>query len=419
MRSTLFYVPHEIAGFPLFGVGLLLGCLVLACLAWIAWRLATKTPIAELLSALPVWCVAAAIIAFVLPSIEQVTGTGEPIGLPIRGYGVMVLLGFLSGIAISVYRGRQIGLPDDTVIGLGFLMMLGGVLGARIFYVVQKWQEFEGEGLAKLAEAFKLTEGGLVIYGGVIGGLVAGAFYCYRHRLYVPAVADLVAPGFLLGLSFGRVGCLLHGCCFGGICTADLPRIPFPQGSGPYQMQLLDGSVLGIEFAQTRHPPGRVDHVATDSAAAQAGVKAGDWVDGILLSEMEPTPERDPALPPPLMTQIELPGKHLRIASEATPDWSLPLHPTQIYASLNALLLCLLIWHLQPLPSRDGVAFCIAILLYALSRFLLEWVRSDEAGQLGTSLTISQWVSLATACLATVGLILLFRSPRKRVFVWR
>jgi phosphatidylglycerol:prolipoprotein diacylglycerol transferase len=100
------------------------------------------------------------------------------------------------------------------------------------------------------------------------------------------------------------------------------------------------------------------------------------------------------------------------------PKWSLPVHPSQIYAAINAALLALLIWHLQPLPKRDGVAFVVAIGCYAVSRFVLEWVRSDEAGQLGTSFTISQWIAMASGLIAVLAIVSLQRMPAKRAWSW-
>ncbi len=123
---------------------------------------------------------------------------------------------------------------------------MGGVLGARIFYVVQKWDEFAILGFAeRLVAIVKLTEGGLVIYGGVFGGIAAGCIFCLVHRQPIRAFGDLIAPAFLIGYSFGRIGCLLNGCCFGGVCTEALPTIQFPQGSGPYLAQLESGKLLG------------------------------------------------------------------------------------------------------------------------------------------------------------------------------
>ena len=406
MRSTLFFIPHELLGVPLFGFGWFFAALVVVAILWVAgafWRRnhspAQASLSSDLLAALPVWLMAAAIVVFVLPNIEQTLPSGEPIGLPVRGYGVMVLLGLLAGIGITILRGRQLNIVPDVIIGLGFWMMLGGMVGARLFYVVQKWGEHpQLDWQQRLIDIFKLTEGGLVIYGGVIGGLVAGIVFCRRQRLPLLATADLIAPGFLIGLSLGRIGCLLHGCCFGGVCTANLPAIHFPAGSGAYYSQLESGKLLGIELSDARIPPGTIGQVRADSLADQAQWRTGQHIDEIQWGDTG-EPRATTLLPSQL------------------PSHSLPTHPSQLYASLNALLLCLLVWHLQPLPSRDGVAFLVAILLYALSRFLLEWVRSDEGGQLGTQLTISQLIAIGSGVVAAVALGLVYQRAPGRA--WR
>ncbi len=420
MRSTLFFIPHEIAGYPLFGVGIALAFLVLGCVAWAIWNSfkPTATQDQHWLGALPVWGIAAAIVVFVLPAVEQRWPDGSPIGLPIRGYGVLVLVGLVSGIGLSVRRGRQLGIDADTIIGLGFWMMLVGVVGARIFYVVQKWDEFQGPTLAaKLMSSLKLTEGGLVIYGGVVGGLVAALAYCWVKKLSVPATADLVAPGFLLGLCVGRIGCLLHGCCFGGVCTANLPAIQFPHGSGPYTAQVATGRLLGITTSSPSLPASVVA-VRTGSPAEQAGIQVGSKLQSIQTFIETPDQDADPVQPPRILADVKLNDRQLTFPSSQLPAHSLPTHPSQIYSSLNALLLCGLIWFLQPLASRDGVVFCIAIMLYALSRFLLEGVRSDEAGQLGTGLTVAQLVALLSVVGGSIGMLLIYRLPRGRVWHW-
>lgn len=411
MRSTLFFIPHEIAGIPLFGFGLLLGCLAVGLLGWIIWSIVKKRT-NEIAGGLPLFGIAAAIVTFLLPMVEQNWSDGSPIGLPIRGYGILVLLGLFCGIGLTVYRGRQLGISPDTIIGLGFWMMLTGVIGARVFYVVQKWDEFQSFG-----QIFQLTEGGLVIYGGVIGGLLAGVTFAVVHKMKIPAIADLIAPGFLIGLCLGRIGCLLHGCCFGGVCEAELPAIRFPHGSGPYQAQLLSGKLLGITTTNGRLP-GKIAMIASESPAAKQGIPSSGQLEGVFRDEVPLKKGDDPTVPPLLIAQANVSGKSYTFLPVDLPERSLPTHPSQIYSATNALLLCILIWFLQPLPSRDGVAFCVAILLYALSRFLLEGVRSDEAGQLGTTMTIAQLVAILSVFLASMGLIAIYRLPSGRSWTW-
>lgn len=429
MRSTLFYIPHELAGWPLFGFGWVLLALVLGCAAWIAWLVYRTNKIqpkqksdrwqalqSELTNGLPVWAIAIGLVIFILPSIEQQLPTSPPIilGLPIRGYGVMVLIGLLCGIGIAIRRGRQLGLSTDLIVGLGFWMMMGGVLGARTFYVFQKWEEFSDRQFAdRIIAIVKLTEGGLVIYGGIFGGIIACAIYCRWHKLATRAVADLVAPSFLIGLAFGRIGCLLNGCCFGGICTSNLPTIQFPSGSGPYLVQLESGRLLGIETSPTNQEI--VKQVSEGSWAEKEGVQEGAKITDIEVLPLKPDPNHP--------TEAEF-GVRLKVNDQtkvvsptALPSQSLPLHPSQIYAAINALLLAWLIWQLQPVVRRDGQAFLVAFLLYGLSRFLLEGIRSDEGSQLGTGLTIAQLIAVVSFVVATL-LVLSTRSTSPRAWDW-
>ncbi len=435
MRSTLFFIPHEFAGMTVFGFGWLLIALVIGCVSWIGWTTwstrrqsavgKTVDLTSEILNGLPMWGVAAALVMFVLPNIEQTVAIpgAAPIilGLPIRGYGVLVLIGLLSGIGITIHRGRSLGISPDLIISLGFWMMLGGVVGARIFYVVQKWDEFSDKALMdRLFSIVKLTEGGLVIYGGMIGGVIAAIVFCYKHRQPIRAIGDLVAPAFLIGLAFGRIGCLMNGCCFGGVCTEHLPTIQFPQGSGPYLVQLESGKLLGIELASqhSSKKEATIAKVEPGSLAAEAGIQPGSKLENIQVFNAPFDPDSDPAAPPKVTADVRVDSTTIDFSSNQLPARSLPVHPSQIYAAINAALLCWLIWCIQPLPLRDGMAFSIAVLLAAASRFLEEGIRSDEGGQLGTSLSIAQWISLIAVAVAVLLILLLRKTAPSRAWDW-
>jgi phosphatidylglycerol:prolipoprotein diacylglycerol transferase len=86
------------------------------------------------------------------------------------------------------------------------------------------------------------------------------------------------------------------------------------------------------------------------------------------------------------------------------PDRSRKTHPTQIYSAINAALLFAFLWFYYPWRRSDGEVFALMLVLYSVGRFLLEIVRRDEAGQFGTVLTISQWISVIVL---TIGLGLL------------
>jgi phosphatidylglycerol:prolipoprotein diacylglycerol transferase len=82
------------------------------------------------------------------------------------------------------------------------------------------------------------------------------------------------------------------------------------------------------------------------------------------------------------------------VTIQSLPTESKPVHPTQIYSAINAACLCLFMWAYYPYRRRDGEIIALLLTLYPVSRFLLEWIRSDEPGRLGTPFTISQLVSI-------------------------
>ncbi|MEY4916408.1 MAG: Phosphatidylglycerol--prolipoprotein diacylglyceryl transferase, partial [Verrucomicrobiota bacterium] len=132
--------------------------------------------------------------------------------LPVRWYGVMMALGFLAGLWTATRRARRV-------------KMFGSIAGARTVYVTTYWkQEFASQ---PFSEIFMVQHGGLVFYGGLIGAALAGSGYLAWKKLPVWKIADILAPSIALGSVFGRIGCLMNGCCYGYPC--DLPwAIHFP-----------------------------------------------------------------------------------------------------------------------------------------------------------------------------------------------
>jgi phosphatidylglycerol---prolipoprotein diacylglyceryl transferase len=148
--------------------------------------------------------------------------------LTITSYGVMVALGFAFGLWTASRRGRLAGVQAEKVLDLGPWLIVGAIVGARLLYVVTFWNEqFAGK---PMLEVFKVWRGGLVYYGGLVGASLACILYVRWKRLALWRLADILAPSIALGHVFGRIGCLLNGCCYGRPC--DLPwAIRFPQGN--------------------------------------------------------------------------------------------------------------------------------------------------------------------------------------------
>ena len=151
--------------------------------------------------------------------------------LTITWYGVMVATAFLVGLWTASRRGLSSGIASEKILDLGPWLIVGTIIGARALYVVSYWREqFAGQ---PITEIFRVWRGGLVYYGGLIGASLAGILYARKHALPVWKLADVIAPSIALGCVFGRIGCLLNGCCYGRECT--LPwAIHFPHGHQTY-----------------------------------------------------------------------------------------------------------------------------------------------------------------------------------------
>ena len=130
---------------------------------------------------------------------------------PIYWFGVMMALAFLAVIGhwnrLALRTGRSPGFGSE----LGFWLILAGILGARLAYVLASAPEF----LAHPWEILRVDHGGLVYYGGFIGGCLAALLFARARREPLWALADFTITGVPLGHAFGRIGCFLNGCCYG------------------------------------------------------------------------------------------------------------------------------------------------------------------------------------------------------------
>ena len=144
---------------------------------------------------------------------------------PVHSYGVMIALAFVFGLWTATRRARRANISGEVIADVTLWIMVGTILGARAVYVATYWNdEFAGQ---PLSEIFAIWHGGLVFYGGLIGAIIAGAIYLRWKKLPLWKIADVLAPSIALGSVFGRIGCLLNGCCYGRAC--DLPwAISFP-----------------------------------------------------------------------------------------------------------------------------------------------------------------------------------------------
>ncbi len=129
----------------------------------------------------------------------------------VYSYGLMLVLAFLVSSKLASIQARCEHLSQDTVFNFAFIVFLCGIIGSRLFYVIENLRFY----IKNPLDIVKLQEGGLSWFGGLALGSFAGVAYLKRKRLAIYKVLDLIIPFVALGQAIGRIGCLLNGCCFG------------------------------------------------------------------------------------------------------------------------------------------------------------------------------------------------------------
>jgi phosphatidylglycerol---prolipoprotein diacylglyceryl transferase len=165
--------------------------------------------------------------------------------LAIHWYGVMVALGFLAGLWTASRRAPQDGIHPERILDLGPWLIVGAIVGSRLLFVISYWDEYFAR--QPWYEVFMIQRGGLVFYGGLIGSFAAGVIFIRWKKLPFLKVADVMAPSIALGHAFGRIGCLMNGCCYGKP-TESFLAIHFPadhetEGVGVHPTEIYE-SVL-------------------------------------------------------------------------------------------------------------------------------------------------------------------------------
>ncbi|HEY3080429.1 MAG TPA: prolipoprotein diacylglyceryl transferase [Chloroflexota bacterium] len=233
----------------------------------------------------------------------------------LRWYGLMIAVGIALGVLVALREARRLGVSEDAVYSVALWGTVGGLVGARLFHVIDRIDFYIQNPGAVLA----MQQGGLAVWGAVVGGVAAGALYCRLAGLPIARTADLAAPALLLGQTVGRLGNLINGDAYGG------------------------------------------------------------WFDA--------------------------PWSLIYVHQDALiPDLGEPTHPYPLYEMLwNAVALGL-IWRLRRQPHPDGTVFLVYLMLYALGRFTLGFVRQETVLLFGL-----QQAQLVALCLIALGLPLLWR----------
>ncbi len=165
----------------------------------------------------------------------------------ISSYGFMLVVAFTTAYIMINRDGKRLGWPPELAQDIVFWAAIGGILGSKIYYLVENIGRGAGENLAGLWDMIagiftlspqRISEGiqnfgaGLVFFGGLMGGILAITLLLQRKKIGWLSTADTLVPYLILGYAIGRMGCFLTGCCHG--VPSQLPwAIAFPNGAEP------------------------------------------------------------------------------------------------------------------------------------------------------------------------------------------
>ena len=255
-----------------------------------------------------------------------------------KSYGAMMVIGFLAAVWLMRRLMKRFGQNPDFITNIAMYALFVGILGARVFYVIHHHDLFVG----RFAEVFAVWRGGLEFLGGFLCGVVFLWLYLWKQKLPKRLYLDVLAIGLMVGLGFGRIGCLMNGCCFGKCSNASV-AVQFPYASPAFHSQIRS------DMARGRSEP--------------------------LLNLPEEYFDEEGYLRP-----FDALSKEQQEAVTTGPYRTLSVHPTQIYSSINALVLAgvlLLIW-LKIGRKKTGLVLSLMLMLYGATRFYLETLRDDN-----------------------------------------
>lgn len=165
--------------------------------------------------------------------------------IPVYAYGFMLMIGFIAALYIARSKAKAENMNPEHITDLGIFVVFMGIVGGRIFYVIQNFSMYKHS----LLDILKIYQGGLVFYGGLMSAIATLFIVLKIRKLPILKTIDIFALSLAMGLVFGRIGCFLNGCCWGDICNPDLPwAITFPKIVDAYNM--IDGSPAFLQHLE-------------------------------------------------------------------------------------------------------------------------------------------------------------------------
>jgi len=141
--------------------------------------------------------------------------------LPIRAYGFMIVIGFLSAVWLAVRQGRRQGIDKNLIIDLCFTILVSALIGSKLLHLIVFWHDYVVD-IPQLwrhpAQLLTYLGSGLIFFGGLLAAIPAAIYFLRKRSLKIWLMADILAPSIPLAHGFGRIGCFLAGCCYGKAC---------------------------------------------------------------------------------------------------------------------------------------------------------------------------------------------------------
>ena len=294
--------------------------------------------------------------------------------MTVKSYGFMMVCGFIAAIILIRRLTKNLGQNPDHITNAALYALISGVVGARIFYVVHYWAAFRDRPI----EIFYVWQGGLELLGGVILAIAVIIFYMRVQKLPIRKYLDILAIALMLALSFGRVGCFLNGCCFGKPADNVPWAVRYPYASIPYDSQASPDAQRNREKAYIDLSDDYYQRFSDEAGGVHVLLRPYDELSDV---------QRE---------KLDSEDKY----------YCKPIHPSQLYSSLSALLGSFVLycfWRRGQKAGKSGTkanrifnsgtTFGLLFVIYGPMRFMLERIRDDNPFEIST-LTISQLLGI-------------------------
>ncbi len=269
-------------------------------------------------------------------------------GFEIKFYGIIIASGFLMGLWIAMQEAKRTGQDPELYVDYLLCMAIPAIVGARLYYVIFSWDYYKND----LARIFRIREGGLAIFGGVIAGVLVLFLFAKIRKQSFWKMTDTLSMGLLIGQIMGRWGNFFNREAFGGFTT------------NLFAMQ------IPVDYFRE---VGRLGEI-TKTGLLEQTVEA--VVDGMTITCIQ-------------------------------------VHPTFLYESLWNLGVLLIIFLYRKNKKFDGELFAMYLTGYGVGRFWIEGLRVDQL-QIGNSgLAVSQILAAVIAIVA-IGTIIYMRNKIRK-----